>query len=317
MVNLANNYVKYVNHLEQINEAASNEPEEMVAQIEQAYQDNLHGIAHHIARNSSKYKVAMLSGPSSSGKTTTAHIIMDMLKEFGVNAVTISLDDFYRGEKNAPLLKNGEHDYESVEALDLPKLESCLLDLMQKDECDMPIFDFETRQPSPDTRHIQLGEHDIAIVEGIHALNPVISQHLPKEKLLKMYIRKQGIKDGSGEILSPEDIRLVRRIVRDYHFRNTAPERTIGMWQTVMAGENKYIRPFKRTSDITINSIHIYEPCILRKDAIPLLRSIGEENPNIEKVRKLLKSLERFIPIDEELVPENSIEREFIGGGIY
>jgi uridine kinase len=318
MANFANNYVKYVNHLEQINEAAASNPQDMVMQIEQAYQDNLSSIAEHISRDSTKYKVAMLSGPSSSGKTTTAHILLDMLKSRGVNGVIISLDDFYRGEKNAPLLKNGQHDYESVEALNLPLLESCLLDLMQKNECDMPIFDFEVRQPSPNTRHVQLHEHDIAIVEGIHALNPIISQHLPKERLLKLYISvKQGIKDCNGEILSPTDIRLIRRLVRDYNFRGTTPERTINMWKNVIEGENKYIRPFKMTSDITINSIHIYEPCILRKDALPLLKSIAEDNPNISKVRKIQQSLERFVPIDSALVPKNSIEREFIGGGIY
>lgn len=318
MKNLANNYVKYVNHLEQINEAATNEPADMVMQIEQAYHDNLSTIAENIACNSTKYKVAMLSGPSSSGKTTTAHILVDMLKQRNVNAVIISLDDFYRGEKNAPLLKNGQHDYESVEALNISQLEKCLLDLMQKNECDMPVFDFEIRQPSPDTRHVQLNEHDIAIVEGIHALNPIISEHLPKEKLLKLYISvKQGIKDNSGEILSPADIRLVRRIVRDHKFRGTAPERTINMWQTVIEGENKYIRPYKSTSDITINSIHIYEPCVLRKDAIFLLKMIQDDNPYISKVKRLLQSLERFVPISEDLVPENSIEREFIGGGIY
>lgn len=318
MANFANNYVKYVNHLEQINEAASGNPEDMVMQIEQAYHENLSNIAEHISHDSTKYKVAMLSGPSSSGKTTTAHILMDMLRQRGVNGVIISLDDFYRGEKNAPLLKNGQHDYESVDALNLPLLESCLLDLMKKSECDLPIFDFSVRQPSPNTRHVQLQEHDIAIVEGIHALNPIISRHLPKEKLLKLYISvKQGIKDGSGEILSPTDIRLVRRIVRDYHFRGTTPERTVNMWRNVLEGEDKYIKPYKMTSDITINSIHIYEPCILRKDALPLLRSISEDNPNIGKVKKLLQSLERFVPIDPVLVPKNSIEREFIGGGIY
>jgi len=318
MTNLANNYVKYVNHLEQINAAATKQPNDMVQQIEQAYQDNLSVIAEHISRDSAKYKVAMLSGPSSSGKTTTAHILMDMLKLRGVNAVIISLDDFYRGEKNAPVLKNGQHDYESVDALNLPLLEKCLLDLMQKSECDMPLFDFAVRQPSPLIRHVQLEEHDIAIVEGIHALNPLITQHLPKEKLLKLYISvKQGIKDCSGEILSPTDIRLVRRIVRDYKFRGTTPERTINMWKTVIAGENKYIKPFKMTSDITINSILIYEPCVLRQDALFLLGEIADDNPNINKVKKLLQSLERFVPIDSDLVPKNSIAREFIGGGIY
>ncbi|HEX3038312.1 MAG TPA: nucleoside kinase [Oscillospiraceae bacterium] len=318
MTNFANNYVKYVNHLEQINEAAIKEPNDMVLQIEQAFHDNLSIIAEHISRDSTKYKVAMLSGPSSSGKTTTAHILMDLLKQRGVNAVIISLDDFYRGEANAPVLKNGQHDYESVDALNIPLLEQCLLDLMQKNECDMPIFDFEVRQPSPNTRHVQLKEHDIAIVEGIHALNPIISQHLPKEKLLKLYISvKQGIKDSNGEILSPSDIRLVRRLVRDHKFRGTTPERTINMWKTVMDGENKYIRPYKMTSDITINSILIYEPCVLRKDAISLLQAIADDNPNINKVKKLMHSLERFASIDSDLIPKNSIEREFIGGGIY
>ena len=131
---------------------------------------------------------------------------------------------------------------------------------------------------------------------------------------MKIYTSvKQGIKDANGTVISPMDLRLVRRLVRDYHFRNTSQERTFSMWPNVVAGENKYIRPYRHTSDITVNSIHIYEPCVLRNHAIPLLRAIAPDSPYFQKARELEARLMRFEPISDSLVPEDSMLREFLG----
>ena len=124
---------------------------------------------------------------------------------------------------------------------------------------------------------------------------------------------EQGIKDANGTVISPMDLRLVRRIVRDHQFRSTTPERTLSMWPNVVAGENKYIRPYRHTSDVTVNSIHIYEPCVLRNQAIPLLRSIAPDSPWFQRARELEARLMRFEPINSDLVPEDSMLREFIG----
>lgn len=314
----ANSYVKYVDHLEQINEAAKTDPVGMIEQIESAYRRYLGSIVNTITENPERNKIILLAGPSSSGKTTTMEVMKEMLQSRGIRCATISLDDFYRGESNAPLLENGDHDYESVDALDVPVLESCMMNLIESGRCEVPVFDFSVHMPTGQTKPVELSENGVAIFEGIHALNPRISAHLPQERLLKLYISvKQDIKDSAGVVLTHNDLRFIRRVVRDYSFRGAGPERTLSMWQNVLDGENNYIRPFKSVSNITINSIHMYEPCILRRKAIPLLREISPEHPSYHYISYLLTQLERFVPMDESLVPEKSILREFIGGSIY
>ncbi len=313
MSSFANSYFKYVNHLEQINDAALADPQQMIEEVEEAYLNNLHNIARLAVRRR-ECRIIMLSGPSSSGKTTTAHMLQRELLEFGVESVIVSMDDFYLGAGQAPKLPDGTFDYESVEALNIPKARECLSSLLEKGQCRMPVFDFQQRRPADYTRELVLEEHAIAIIEGIHALNPVFTQHLPAQRVMKIYTSvKQGIKDANGIVISPMDLRLVRRIVRDSNFRNTTPERTLSMWPNVVAGENKYIRPYRHGSDVTVNSIHIYEPCVLRAQAIPLLRGVAPDSPYFQKARELEARLMRFEPVPEELVPEDSMLREFIG----
>lgn len=313
MSSFANSYFKYVNHLEQINDAALSAPERMIEEVEEAYHNNLFNIARQVVRRG-KCRILMLSGPSSSGKTTTAHMLQRELAELGEDSVIVSMDDFYLGANQAPILPDGTYDYEAVEALNVPLAKQCLSDLLLTGRCDMPVFDFHNRKPADYTRPLELKDNAVAIIEGIHALNPVFTQHLPRERVMKLYTSvKQGIKDANGTVISPMDLRLVRRLVRDYYFRNTSLERTFSMWPNVVAGENKYIRPYRHTSDVTVNSIHIYEPCVLRNQAIPLLRSIAPDSPWFQRARELEARLMRFEPIDSDLVPEDSMLREFIG----
>ena len=313
MSSFANSYFKYVNHLEQINDAALTAPEQMIEEVEEAYHNNLHNIARQVKRHGT-YRIIMLSGPSSSGKTTTAHMLQRELSELGTESTIVSMDNFYLGANQAPLLPDGTYDYEAVEALNVPKAKECLSHLLENGWCDMPVFDFQIRRPADYTRRLELKDHAVVIIEGIHALNPVFTQHLPQERVMKIYTSvKQGIKDANGTVISPMDLRLVRRMVRDYHFRNTSQERTFSMWPNVVAGENKYIRPYRHTSDITVNSIHIYEPCVLRNHAIPLLRAIAPDSPYFQRARELEARLMRFEPIPDSLVPDDSMLREFLG----
>lgn len=311
-------YIHYANRLEIINERSGHDPAAFVAQTEQRYHDAVEEAAQQILASTDRCGIVMLAGPSSSGKTTTAHLLADAVKRKGIPAVIVSLDDFYLGERNAPMLKNGQHDYESLQAIDVPRLQSCLLDLMTKRVCEMPVFNFEVHQPHPYTRHVVLREHEVVVVEGLHALNPVISENLPKDRLLKVYISvKQGIDDGEEELLSPKDIRLIRRVVRDYNFRGSMPERTLSMWGNVLDGERKYINPYRPGADLIINSFHAYELGVLAPVAIPLLQAVPDGSPFFSWCKPLLKALERFLPIRTELVPQTSILREFIGGGKY
>ena len=260
----------------------------------------------------------MMAGPSASGKTTTAHRLADALRAGGTGAEIISLDDFYRGEYQAPLLPDGGHDYEHVEALNVEEVRSCLSELIEKGRCDMPVFDFSIHMPYSHRRRVVLEDGAVAVVEGIHALNPALIGTLPAGAFRRIYISvKQGVRDGTEELLGPNDVRLVRRIVRDRNFRSTPPQRTLFMWKNVLDGERKYIKPFRKSADFTINSFHACEPCVLKTRAVTLLHTVPEGDPGWETARRLLGGLERFEPMDCGLVPGNSILREFIGGGIY
>lgn len=318
MKNLANTYIRYTDHLEQINRAASSQPEELIRLIERSYRKSVELIADEIAQNVQTCRAVMIAGPSSSGKTTTSKILREMLLHRGIRAVSVEMDRFYLGEGQAPLLENGKFDYESVHALNLAEMISCLKELMLTGESLMPIFDFAIRAPAETKALVELKENEIAIIEGIHALNPVITDHLPQEALIKIYISvKQGIKGENGSILTARDLRLIRRLVRDYNFRNCVPERTISMWEDICRGEDVYIDPYKRLSDYTINSIHTYEPCVFCHTGIPLLKMMREESPYFDMTQRLIEGLRSFVPIDAQLVPGNSLLREFYGGGIY
>ena len=314
MNSFGNSYRKYVSHLEQINDAALNCPRKMIREIEEAYAEDLAAAANMIAAHREQCRIVMLSGPSSSGKTTTSHRLIEILEKIGIHAVSVSLDDFYRGEGQAPVLPDGSFDYEAVEALDVERVEDCLRCLMEQNRCEIPQFDFMSRRPSPDTREICLDADSIVVVEGIHALNPVFTRCLPEDRVTKIYVSvKQGIKDANGLVVSPMDLRLIRRIVRDFATRNATAEQTLGMWSTVVSGEDKYIRPYRHTSDITVNSIHVYEPCVLRGKAIPILRNLSPDSRWFRKARELEARLMRFEPVSSSLVPSNSLIREFIG----
>ncbi len=282
--------------------------------MEEAYHDHLRNVARNIRKYHKTVRLVMLSGPSSSGKTTTAHLLRDYLTEFGTGAHIISLDDFYRGLGFIPLLPNGKHDYASVGALDEERIKECLSAVISTGKFTVPRYNFTLGRAEGEDRRFEIGPSDVVIVEGIHGLNPAFTQELPPGSCVKLYVSvKQQIKDANGEVISPMDLRLVRRIVRDVQFRNTNADRTISMWPQVVEGEDMYIRPYRISADYTVNSIHIYEPCVLRTVAIPLLREIAADSPNYRKARDLESRLMRFEPIDAALVPENSMLREFLG----
>lgn len=314
MSNFASGYIKYINHLEQINDAAVKDPTWMIQEVEDSYRDHLENIARNIVRHHRNVRVIMLSGPSSSGKTTTAHLLRDYLTDYGARCTIVSLDDFYRGVGLAPQLPNGKFDYEAVQALDVDAIKSCLLDIINTGEFSVPRYDFALGRPDGEPRHYSIGPEEMVIVEGIHGLNPLFTRELPAGSCVKLYVSvKQQIKSANGEVISPMDLRLVRRIVRDIQFRDTTPENTIAMWPQVVEGENRYIRPYRLSADYTVNSIHIYEPCVMRTVAIPLLRAIQEDSPYYKKARDLESRLMRFEPISTSYVPENSMLREFLG----
>ena len=314
MSNFASGYIKYINHLEQINDAALTRPQVMIDEVEDSYREHIRNIARNIVTHYGTAKICMLAGPSASGKTTTAHFLQRYLAEFGIHAMIVSMDDFYLGAEYTPTLPDGTKDYETVHALDVKLVQSCLQSVIENGTCSLPAYDFAESRRTLNVRQLDVRDHGFVIMEGIHALNPIFTNNLPEGSVIKLYVSvKQQIKDVNGEVISPMDIRLVRRICRDVQFRGTPAERTLAMWNNVVSGEDKYIRPYRLSADYTVNSIHIYEPCVLRGRVIPLLRAIPEDSPYYRKARELDSRLMRFEPIDPDLVPSASMLREFLG----
>ena len=316
MINFVDYYIHYTERLRHINNAVLNSPAELIRQMEQQYSKRINEIADFVMSTGNGRKLVMMSGPSSSGKTTTANMLVSRVKESGANAVCLSLDNFFKGEGKAPLLPNGAYDYESVYALDIELMQQCLTDLLEKGRCMMPRFDFSAKSPAPERYPLEVGENDVIIVEGIHALNPIITDCLPEERMVKIYISvKQGIKEGDDTVISAHQIRFLRRLVRDYQFRSSPPERTFDMWPQVLRGEKLYITAYKRLATVTINSIHIYEVNAIADKAIEILGGIPENSPYYAQAQEYIRRLALFENLDEGLIPENSLIREFIGQG--
>lgn len=318
MKNFSNSYKKFILGLDEINKAANCHPLELIKDIEQSYKQDIAKTAEYILNMKSKRKIVMISGPSASGKTTTTRILKSHIENLGFKSTFISLDNFYKGREEVPIVKNGVIDFESPEALNINEFKKCMFKLLKAGKCSIPKFDFITKTSEPNKIPIELNENDVAIIEGIHGLNPVFTSDLPEESTARIYISvKHGINDYNGQVISNRNIRLIRRLVRDYEQRKSDPEMTLSMWNNVCKGQSMFIYPFKRTSDLTINSLHLYELGVMKKIAIPLLEKIKEDSPVFKKSLMLISALERFTSISEDLVPTNSLIREFIGGGVY
>lgn len=297
-----------------INEAAQTCPDEFVAKCEERYESIIKDVADKVSGDDGR-EIIMLAGPSSSGKTTTALKLSEALKKRGVKTYVLSLDDFYLNRSDIPTLPDGTQDFETVYALDLDCFEKTVNALLKGETVKVPIFDFLTGKRS-DTlfNEITLGKSDAVIIEGLHALNPEITDKIDG-KLLKIYISVSSrIYDEKGNIiLNKRNLRFIRRMVRDYKFRGSTVEHTCRLWKNVMAGEDKYLFPFRENADIRINTIHLYEPCVLKNQALRLLYESNVTDEYKSDIRKLCNALEKFNDIDENSVPADSLLREFLG----
>ncbi len=292
----------------------SNAPESFILQCEERYNNKINKIAQQIHEKSVS-EIVMIAGPSSAGKTTTAKKLCKALAELGINSYTVSLDDFYLDNKDAPRFPDGTPDFETVECLDIKCFQEKMQELLDKGETELPEFDFLKGQRKPEYKKIQINDSDVIIVEGLHALNPIITSALPKDRLLKIYINVSSrIYDEKGNIiLNKRNMRFVRRLVRDYKYRGSSVEKTFKLWITVRYGEDTYLFPFKDNADVKINTIHLYESCVLKNQAIELLSTLNKESEFYNESQRLVRSLQKFPVIDSSLVPEDSLLREFIG----
>ena len=304
---------KINNNLEYIVESAKN-PEAFIKECEDRYNNKIEKIARNIAETE-KVEIVMLAGPSSAGKTTTAKKLRQHLEALGVKSYTVSLDDFYVDNCDAPRFPDGTPDFETVDALDIEFFEETMKKLIETGEADLPEFDFLEGKRKSTYNHIKITEKDVIIVEGLHALNPRITEHLPEERLLKIYINVSSrIYDEKKTILfNKRNMRFIRRMVRDFKFRGNSVEKSHEMWLAVCYGEDMYLFPFKDNADINLNTIHLYESCVLKDTAIKLLGEIDKSSEFYKESQRLIRSLSKFPSIESDIVPDNSLLREFIG----
>lgn len=303
-----------VNNIEYINKRVADDPLQFIKECEDSYENTIQAIAERIVTEEGR-EIVMLAGPSSAGKTTTARKLKEALSEKGVKTYVLSLDDFYLDRDDIPYLPDGTQDYETVYALDLAQLEKDLNALICGETVKAPVFDFTTgKRSDTEFNEITLGDEDVVIIEGLHALNPVITEKV-KGKLLKVYINVSSrIYDEKGNVLlNKRNLRFVRRMIRDYKFRASSVENTCKLWKNVTAGEDKYLFPFRDNADIKADTIHLYEPCVLKHQALPLLRDSIISDEFKKDIEHLIKALEGFEDIEENIVPEDSLLREFLG----
>lgn len=263
-------------------------------------------------------RMVLISGPSSSGKTTSAKRLAIQLGVLGLHPVLISLDDYFVDREKTPKDENGEYDYEALEAIDLPLFNDHLQRLMRGESVDIPRYDFITGRRTWHNAPLQLDERSILIVEGIHGLNPQLTPGIPDEQKFKIYISCfTSVAMDNLSRISTTDNRLLRRLTRDITQRGSDALSTLSRWPSVRRGEERHIFPYQENADVMLNSSLLYEIAVLRPYAEKLLHEVPNTVPEYDEARRLLKFLDNFSPIAPDLIPPTSLLREFIGGSAF
>ena len=263
-------------------------------------------------------KMVLLAGPSSSGKTTSCRRLSVQLSVLGYNVNQLSLDDYFLGRERTPKLPNGEYDFESIDALDIPLLNDHLNRLFRGEEVQIPTFDFKKGEPYFGGKTLKLGPRSLLVVEGIHALNPKLTAEIEDGLKFKVYVSAlTQISIDDQNIIHGTDNRLVRRIVRDNNFRGWNAYETLRRWPEVVRGERKHIFPYQENANVMFNSALLYELGVLKRYAEPLMKQVPEDSEEYSIARQLLDFSELLLPIDDKFIPYNSIMREFLGGSAF
>lgn len=302
----------------QLNELTRNGFATETIMVAEALQEKrISQIAEQIAARK-RVKVILVAGPSSSGKTTFSKRLCVQLMTCGMKPRLISLDDYFVDREKTPVDENGEYDYESIYSLNLDLYNQHIKQLLNGEEVELPTYNFAMGKSMMSGKRLRLDDNMVLLLEGIHGLNPLMSEPIPEDEKFRIYISAlTAIKLDDHNYIPTTDSRLIRRIVRDNQFRGASAIDTIARWPSVRRGEDKWIFPFQENADVMFNSALIYELAVLRNYALPLLESVYESRPEHGMANALSRFLSFFEPISDKALPPTSLLREFLGGSSF
>ena len=307
-----------INTVYKLNDAVKEKRIKDVIMIDEAlHEKNIANIADKIAKDK-KIKMILIAGPSSSGKTTFAQRLGIQLRVNKIKPVTISVDNYFVERQDTPRDENGDYNFECIEAIDIELFNNHLTRLLNGERVEMPQFDFLEGTKKYNGKYLQLKDDEVLVIEGIHCLNDRLTSSIPQDQKFKIYISALTVlnMDRYSKV-SSTDVRLIRRIVRDYQFRGYSAEHTIDTWPSVTRGEVENIFPFQESADVIFNTSLIYELGVLKGIATPLLKEIPIEHPEHAEAQRLLGLLKYIRSIPASEVPTNSLLKEFVGGGDF
>lgn len=294
-----------------------NKIEDIIMLAEALHEKKIANIADEIAKRKN-VKMVLIAGPSSSGKTTFAQRLGIQLRLNGIKPVTISVDNYFVERQDTPRDENGDYNFECIEAIDLKLFNEHLVKLLNGEEIEVPEFDFAVGTKRYNGKKMKLADDEILVIEGIHCLNDKLTSQISKDQKYKVYISALTVLNMDRyNRISTTDTRLIRRIVRDYQFRSYSALHTLNTWHKVTEGEEKNIFPFQEQADKIFNTSLIYELNALKPIAVPLLEEITNEYAEYAEAQRLLNMLKYFKEIPNEKIPNNSLLKEFLGGGTF
>ena len=301
-----------------LNEVITKGYSSMLIQVSEALQEKkIAKIADEIAQRKG-IKLVLIAGPSSSGKTTTCKRLSVQLAVNGIMPVGISLDDYFVNRDQTPRDEKGDYDFENLHALNLPLFNEQLTALFKGEEVELPRYDFPTGTSQKSGKRLRLGENEVLVVEGIHALNPELNSQIPNDQIFRVYASAlTTVLLDNHNYIPTTDNRLLRRIIRDHKYRAVTAQETIRRWPSVRAGENKWIFPFQENADAMFNTAMLFELAVIKSQAEPLLEQVPENCPEHAEAYRLLKFLRYIKPIPETQIPPTSLLREFLGGSSF
>lgn len=308
--------VKYVSDVNNV--VIEGKIKEFIELNEIKQNNDLLKVASEIEKNLNNIKLVLIAGPSSSGKTTTSKKLSLYLKSKGINPFVLSTDDFFKNRIDTPKNENGEYEYDIPEALDIDLFNEKLTSLIKGEETLLPTYNFLTGEKEYKHAPVSLKNRDLIIVEGIHTLNEMLTSKIDRKNKLKIYISPFTPLDlDRHNHVSTVDLRLIRRLVRDYRTRGYNAEETLKNWRVVRRSEEKYIFPYQKEADIVLNTALIYELGVLKTYAVPILFSVSYHSEYYSEALRIINFLKSFLNISDSMLPETALLREFVGGGYF